>query len=481
MSLVTKVYFPRLAAPVASVLPGLVDLGIALVILAVFMAVSGTAPTLAVVTLPLWLLATGVLALGVGLSFATLNVRYRDVKNAIGLFVQLWLFATPVAYLRSRPRGVALRVLPEPDGGRRRRLPVVPLRSPGARGPHRRVVRLGAGRGWFPGIVGRNGAGKSTLPKVLTRITEPTEGVSRTRGRVGALLEVGTGFHPELTGRENVYLNGAINGMGRRDIDACFDEIADFSGVERFLDTPIKRYSSGMYLRWAFAVAAHMEPDILVVDEVLTVGDAEFQRKCLGRMETAEQEGRTVIFVSHSLDSVLRLCPRTVWLDGGRIEGDRVPPADARAGGAGHHTPDLTGGDLRRAAPPPVPDGRTGAGSPLVGRHSALFCDMRRVRVIQACGRSTSSQGAQPKEQSIMKKKILGLAAATALTGGLMFTSAVAPAGAAHYCKDTPAGLKQTNGNGNRGGSDGWKNSSAGAERSPALFDCPVPPPAPNN
>ena len=182
-----------------------------------------------------------------------------------------------------------------------------------------RDVDLEVPEGSALGVIGRNGAGKSTLLKVLTRITEPTTGVSRTRGRVGALLEVGTGFHPELTGRENVYLNGAILGMTRKEMDRRFDEIVDFSGVERFLDTPIKRYSSGMYLRLAFSVAAHLEPDILVVDEVLAVGDAEFQRKCLGRMEKAEGEGRTVIFVSHYLDAVLRLCPTTVWLEGGRV------------------------------------------------------------------------------------------------------------------------------------------------------------------
>jgi ABC-type polysaccharide/polyol phosphate transport system ATPase subunit len=182
-----------------------------------------------------------------------------------------------------------------------------------------RDVDLEVREGEALGVIGRNGAGKSTLLKVLTRITEPTTGVSRTRGRVGALLEVGTGFHPELTGRENVYLNGAILGMTRKEMDRRFDEIVAFSGVERFLDTPIKRYSSGMYLRLAFSVAAHLEPDILVVDEVLAVGDAEFQRKCLGRMEQAEGEGRTVIFVSHYLDAVLRLCPTTVWLDAGRV------------------------------------------------------------------------------------------------------------------------------------------------------------------
>jgi ABC-type polysaccharide/polyol phosphate transport system ATPase subunit len=169
------------------------------------------------------------------------------------------------------------------------------------------------------GLVGRNGAGKSTVLKILAGITSPTTGVSRTRGRVAALLEVGTGFHPELTGRENVYLNGAILGMSRRDIVARFDQIVDFSGTERFLDTPVKRYSSGMHLRLAFAVAAHLEPDVLVVDEVLAVGDAEFQRKCIGRMAEAEEEGRTLVFVSHDLETLTRICRRALWLDQGEI------------------------------------------------------------------------------------------------------------------------------------------------------------------
>jgi ABC-type polysaccharide/polyol phosphate transport system ATPase subunit len=170
------------------------------------------------------------------------------------------------------------------------------------------------------GVIGRNGAGKSTLLKLLSRITEPTGGVARTRGRVAALLEVGTGFHPELTGRENVYLNAAILGMGRRAVDRRFDEIVAFAGMERFIDTPIKRYSSGMYLRLAFSVAAHLEPDILAVDEVLAVGDAEFQAKCVGRMASAEREGRTVVFVSHNLDAIARLCPRSVWLEQGSVQ-----------------------------------------------------------------------------------------------------------------------------------------------------------------
>ncbi len=182
-----------------------------------------------------------------------------------------------------------------------------------------RDVSFSVGDGEALGIVGRNGAGKSTILKILAGITAPTQGVSRTRGRVAALLEVGTGFHPELTGRENVYFNGAILGMSRRDIVRRFDAIVEFAGTERFLDTPIKRYSSGMHLRLAFAVAAHLEPDVLVVDEVLAVGDAEFQRKCVGRMAEAEEEGRTVVFVSHDLETLARICRRTMWLEAGEI------------------------------------------------------------------------------------------------------------------------------------------------------------------
>jgi lipopolysaccharide transport system ATP-binding protein len=174
-------------------------------------------------------------------------------------------------------------------------------------------------KGQILGIIGRNGAGKSTLLKILSRVTEPTEGQAEIRGRVGSLLEVGTGFHPELTGRENIYLNGAILGMKRIEIDRKFDEIVDFSEVEKFIDTPVKRYSSGMYLRLAFAVAAHLEPEILVVDEVLAVGDAEFQRKCLGKMTDVAQEGRTVLFVSHNMSAILRLTRETILLDKGRL------------------------------------------------------------------------------------------------------------------------------------------------------------------
>jgi lipopolysaccharide transport system ATP-binding protein len=169
------------------------------------------------------------------------------------------------------------------------------------------------------GIIGRNGAGKSTLLKILSRITEPTSGRAAIRGRIGSLLEVGTGFHPELTGRENVYLNGSILGMSRREIDRKFDEIVAFAESEQFLDTPVKRYSSGMYVRLAFAVAAHLEPEILLVDEVLAVGDAEFQKKCLGKMDDIARGGRTVLFVSHQMNSVRRLCRQCLLLEKGHV------------------------------------------------------------------------------------------------------------------------------------------------------------------
>lgn len=169
------------------------------------------------------------------------------------------------------------------------------------------------------GIIGRNGAGKSTLLKILSRVTAPTSGRIKVKGRVASLLEVGTGFHPELTGRENVYLNGTILGMSRKEIDRKFDEIVDFSGVEKFIDTPVKRYSSGMYVRLAFAVAAHLDPEILVVDEVLAVGDAEFQKKCLGKMSDVAQEGRTVLFVSHNMGAIRSLCSKAIYFDVGNI------------------------------------------------------------------------------------------------------------------------------------------------------------------
>src|SRR3990170_4750889 len=177
-------------------------------------------------------------------------------------------------------------------------------------------------KGELVGVIGRNGAGKSTLLKILSRITVPTAGKADIYGRVASLLEVGTGFHGELTGRENVYLNGAILGMKKAEIDRKFDEIVAFSGVEKFLDTPVKHYSTGMHVRLAFAVAAHLEPDILIVDEVLSVGDARFQKKCLDKMEDVGRQGRTVLFVSHNMSAVTRLCERAMLLEEGRIVAD---------------------------------------------------------------------------------------------------------------------------------------------------------------
>lgn len=182
-----------------------------------------------------------------------------------------------------------------------------------------RNVSFQAEPGKVLGVIGRNGAGKSTLLKILSRITEPTDGTATMRGRVGSLLEVGTGFHPELTGRENVFLNGAILGMKRREVQAKFDDIVAFAELEKFIDTPVKRYSSGMYVRLAFAVAAHLEPEVLLIDEVLAVGDAGFQQRCLGRMSEIAGHGRTVLFVSHDMGAVSRLCDRVMLLDGGEI------------------------------------------------------------------------------------------------------------------------------------------------------------------
>ena len=183
-------------------------------------------------------------------------------------------------------------------------------------------VTFEVARGEVIGIIGRNGAGKSTLLKILSRITDPTDGRIDLYGRVGCLLEVGTGFHPELTGRENIFLNGVIMGMKRKELARKFDEIVAFAEIDRFLDTPVKRYSSGMYVRLAFAVAAHLEPEILIVDEVLAVGDDQFQKKCLGKMAEIAGEGRTVLFVSHNMPAVLNLCPRAILMENGRVAKD---------------------------------------------------------------------------------------------------------------------------------------------------------------
>jgi lipopolysaccharide transport system ATP-binding protein len=220
-----------------------------------------------------------------------------------------------------------------------------------------RDVTFEVPEGQVVGLIGRNGAGKSTMLKVISRITPPTAGRAAVRGRVGTLLEVGTGFHPELSGRENVFLNGAVLGMKRREIIRKYDEIVEFAGVERFLETPVKRYSSGMYVRLAFAVAAHLEPEILLVDEVLAVGDLEFQRKCLGKMRDIASHGRTVLFVSHNLGAISRLCERALLFDGGHLAADG-PPSEVIAQYVSADLPDPGSGQVD------VPDGveRLGTG-----------------------------------------------------------------------------------------------------------------------
>jgi len=216
------------------------------------------------------------------------------------------------------------RIFRRPETGNRKpentgRLPDSGLPTPDSDFWALQDINFEIKRGEAVGIIGRNGAGKSTLLKILSRITEPTTGRYEIFGRVSSLLEVGTGFHPELTGRENVYLNGTILGMKRREVKAKFDEIVAFSGVEKFIDTPVKHYSSGMQVRLAFAVAAHLEPEILIIDEVLAVGDAEFQKKCLGKMEDVTGEGRTVLFVSHNMGAIEKLCQKSIFLHQGKV------------------------------------------------------------------------------------------------------------------------------------------------------------------
>jgi lipopolysaccharide transport system ATP-binding protein len=205
-------------------------------------------------------------------------------------------------------------------------------------------VSLDIEEGVALGVIGLNGAGKSTLLKVISRITPPTRGEVRLHGRVGSLLEVGTGFHPELSGRDNIFLNGAVLGMRKHEITAKFDEIVSFAGVERFIDTPVKRYSSGMYVRLAFAVAAHLETEILVVDEVLAVGDVNFQRKCLGKMREVASGGRTVLFVSHQLAAISRLCTSAIWLEQGKVRARGHPNEVV----AGYLRPEIGGAAVRR-------------------------------------------------------------------------------------------------------------------------------------
>jgi homopolymeric O-antigen transport system ATP-binding protein len=263
--------------------------------------------------------------------------------------------------------------------GRRRRDQVWALKNVSFEVNHGEVI----------GIIGPNGAGKSTLLKILSRVTRPTTGSARLRGRVAALLEVGTGFHLDLTGRDNVYLNGVVLGMSRREVDRKFDEIVEFAGVERFLDTPVKRYSSGMIVRLGFAVAAHLEPEILIVDEVLAVGDAEFQRKCLGKMDAVAREGRTVLFVSHNMNAVQRLCPESIALKLGEV---------ARTG----PTRDVVAWYLADAAPARPRDGWVEAG-PLPRQAGS-----QEIRVVAvACSSDDESIDFQPYPDGPLRVKLL--------------------------------------------------------------------------
>lgn len=239
------------------------------------------------------------------ISIENVSKEYRLGVIGTGSFrndLRLWWAKT-----RNKPNPLAL--VDEVDHGNRENDVLWALKN----------ISFKVPQGQALGIIGRNGAGKSTLLKILSRVTAPTSGEVKIKGRIASLLEVGTGFHPELTGRENVFLNGAIMGMSKSEVTRKFDEIIDFSGVERFIDTPVKRYSSGMYVRLAFAVAAHLEPEILIIDEVLAVGDAEFQKKCLGKMGDVAHEGRTVLFVSHNMPAIATLCDQAVYIEKGQI------------------------------------------------------------------------------------------------------------------------------------------------------------------
>eukprot|EP00752_Nemacystus_decipiens_P013584 g12042.t1 len=368
-SMVSKVYFPRLILPASSIITTLVDLLIAGFLLAILMVIAGVVPSWQVLLLPLFIALAFVASFGAGIWLAALMVRYRDFRIIVPFIVQFGFFLSPVGYESSTVNqdwrflyslnpmvgvidgfrwailggehelylpGIAISiVLNQKNEGLRHVLQrglTKPVRwaKNGFRSTSTTLEEFWAIKdisfsvqpGEVVGVIGRNGAGKSTLLKVLSRITEQTQGRIHMRGRTASLLEVGTGFHPELTGRENIYLNGAILGMGRSEIKRKFDEIVDFSEVEKFLDTPVKRYSSGMYVRLAFGVAAHLDPEILIIDEVLAVGDAEFQRKCLGKMKDVAGAGRTVVFVSHNMAMVQSLCSRGIYLKGGQLVED---------------------------------------------------------------------------------------------------------------------------------------------------------------
>ena len=417
VGVISKIYFPRVIAPISALFVNLVDLAVSLALMAVFMLFYGIAPDARVFALPLFILAVIPGAVGMGLWFAAVSAKYRDFRNVVPFIVMLSLYASPVGFPTSLvPQAWRFWYWLNPlvgaiegfrwclfggEGGAvlagnavvlcafhraiDSRPCLLPSRRTDNRGHHLRMsgrdILAVAGlskqyrrdtsssgkatsfrelisqsvRGLFRGarsqidpvetkefwalrdvsfslqegtrlgVIGRNGAGKSTLLKILSRITEPSTGRIDIYGRTASLLEIGTGFHPELSGRENIYLNGALLGMGRSEVRRKLDQIVDFAEIEEFLDEPVKHYSSGMYVRLAFAIAAHVDPDILILDEVLAVGDVQFQRKCFGRMEELGKAARSVTLVSHDLTAVAALCDRCLVLDAGKIMFDGTP------------------------------------------------------------------------------------------------------------------------------------------------------------
>src|SRR2546428_100189 len=312
--LISKVYFPRLIIPTATVVTAFVDFLISFVILLGLMVYYRFVPGWNILLLPLFIVMALLASLGPGLWVTALNVKYRDFRYVIPFLVQFGLYVALRDVLTHNVRSMWHKTKDLLRGD-------VPVQGETREDIWAlRDLDFEIRQGEVVGIIGRNGSGKSTLLKILSRITEPTEGRVSIRGRVSSLLEVGTGFHPELTGRENIFLNGAILGMTRAEIRRKFDEIVAFAEIEKFLDTPVKRYSSGMYVRLAFAVAAHLEPEILLVDEVLAVGDAAFQSKCIGKMEGVAREGRTLVFVSRDIAAGESLCTLCFLLEGATLE-----------------------------------------------------------------------------------------------------------------------------------------------------------------
>src|SRR5918992_454225 len=301
-NLIRKVYFFRAALPASVVLANAVNFLVGLGLLLVVLLAVGVDFWGSIWLLPVPLAALLLLSLGLALLTSVANLYYRDTQYLVGLFTMAWFYATPIIYPLSFKE----------VGTRRRRRTFDEFWA-------LRDVSFAVAPGETVGLIGPNGSGKSTLLKCLARILRPDEGRIRIQGRLSALLEVGAGFHPELTGRENVFLNGAILGLGQAEIRNRFDEIVEFAGLERFIDTPVKSYSSGMYVRLGFAIAVNVHPDVLLVDEVLAVGDEQFQRKCLARFEEMRRTGRTVVLVTHALDTVRELCDRAVFLREGGV------------------------------------------------------------------------------------------------------------------------------------------------------------------